>query len=222
MRKKRDDEQLQKTIEESVLAHKKELNENKLKCLDDLKSHLHLLQAKKHWSVVNADGCVIVAHIEATMEEAPNLISSVVISSNMCVCVFVEGARLMSDEPLSIPEVLNGICVLVQLLNNIQEYCAKRELEQDEKVNGKLKLVISLLDISTEDLLEHEKVDAIMFLREQCQLLMRQKKKYLAELLVLSTIFHTISPHSSPQLFAKQWKHSIALPFDNKTCMCHL
>ncbi|KAL1426100.1 hypothetical protein MTO96_018573 [Rhipicephalus appendiculatus] len=42
---RRQDEQLQKAIEESVLAQKKELDENKLTCLDDIKSRLHLLQA---------------------------------------------------------------------------------------------------------------------------------------------------------------------------------
>ncbi|KAL1446257.1 hypothetical protein MTO96_044638, partial [Rhipicephalus appendiculatus] len=176
-KKRRQDEQLQKAIEESVLAHKKELDENKLTCLDDIKSRLHLLQAK-YWSVVNADGHVIFAHIEATMEEAPKLISSVVISSDMCVCVFVGGARLTSDERLAVPEVVHDMRVLTQLLDNVQEYCGRRERGQDEKVNGVLKLVASLLkDISREDLLEDERVEAIMFLREQCQLLLRRTKR---------------------------------------------
>ncbi|KAL1427945.1 hypothetical protein MTO96_017064 [Rhipicephalus appendiculatus] len=107
MKKKgRQDEQLQKAIEESVLAHKRELDENKLTCLDNMKSRhvnlLHLLQANKYWSVVNADGHVIFAHVEATMEEARKLISRVVISLNMSVRVFVGGARLMSHERLAV------------------------------------------------------------------------------------------------------------------------
>lgn len=176
-KKRREDEQLQKAIEESVLAHKKELEENKLTCLDDINSRLHLLQEKKYWSVVNADGHVIFAHIEATIEEAPNLISSIVISSDMSVRVFVGGARLTSDERLDIPEVVHDMRVLVQLLDGVQEYCRRRELGKDEKVNGVLNLVVSLLeDISREDLLEDERVEAVMFLREQCQLLMRRSK----------------------------------------------
>ncbi|XP_037508565.1 THAP domain-containing protein 2-like [Rhipicephalus sanguineus] len=46
-KKRREDEQLQKAIEESMLAHKKELEENKLSCLDDINSRRHLLQEKK-------------------------------------------------------------------------------------------------------------------------------------------------------------------------------
>ncbi|KAL3218099.1 hypothetical protein MRX96_006077 [Rhipicephalus microplus] len=152
-KKRREDEQLQKSIEESVLAHKKELEENRLTCLDDINSRLHLLQEKKYWSVVNADGHVIFAQIEATIEEAPNLISSIVISSDMSVRVFVGGTRLTSDERLGIPEAVHDMRVLVQLLDGIQKYCCKRELGKDEKVNGVLRLVVSLFeDISKEDL----------------------------------------------------------------------
>ncbi|KAH8037684.1 hypothetical protein HPB51_015729 [Rhipicephalus microplus] len=114
-KKRREDEQLRKAIEESILAHKKELEENKLTCLDD-------------WSVVNADGHVIFTHIEATIEEAPNLIPSIVISSDMSVRVFVGGARLTSDERLGIPEAVHDMRVLVQLLDGVQEYCRRREL----------------------------------------------------------------------------------------------
>ncbi|KAH6938781.1 hypothetical protein HPB50_012642 [Hyalomma asiaticum] len=180
-KKRREDEQLQKAIEQSVLAHKRELDENKLTCLDDIESRLHLLQAKDYWSVVNADGHAIFAHIEAKMGETPKLVSSVIISSGMSVRVFVRGARLTSDERLAIPEVVHDMRVLVQLLDSVQEYCLGNEHVQDEKVNAVLKHVVSLLeDISGEYLLEDERAEAIMFLREQCQLLMRRSKRYSA------------------------------------------
>ncbi|KAH7977937.1 hypothetical protein HPB49_003991 [Dermacentor silvarum] len=62
-KERREDEQLQKAIEESGLAHDKELHENKLTYLD-IVSHLHLLQSKKYWSPVNYDNHMIFAHIE--------------------------------------------------------------------------------------------------------------------------------------------------------------
>lgn len=86
-KKRREDKQLQKALEESALAHEKELHENKLTCLDDIVSRLHLLQSKKYWSPVNSDNHVIFAHIIAAMD-APKLLSSVIISSDMSVHVF--------------------------------------------------------------------------------------------------------------------------------------
>nr|XP_037288760.1 uncharacterized protein LOC119181614 [Rhipicephalus microplus] len=114
----------------------------------------------------------------------------------MSVRVFVGGARLTLDERLGIPEAVHDMRVLVQLPDGVQEYCRRRELGKDEKVNGVLKLVVSLLEnIFKEDLLEDERLEAIMFLKEQCQLLMCRSKRCSAELLILPTVFYTISLH---------------------------
>lgn len=196
-RKRKEDGQLQKAIQESALAHEREEQENKIHSLQDVTSRLHRLREKKFWAAITCDSCVIFAHIETTTD-APELLVSVTVSSNLSVRAFWKGARLTSDEQLDIPDEIHDFRVLVQLLENVENHCTTTEHRPADKANAVLKLVASLLDdISSGELLEDEKADAVMFLKEQCHLLLKRNNavRYSPELLVLCSILYTISPH---------------------------
>ncbi|KAH8020456.1 hypothetical protein HPB51_001897 [Rhipicephalus microplus] len=145
-KKRREDEQLQNATEEPVLARKKELEENKLTCLDEINSCLHRQQEKKYWWVVNADGHVIFTQIKASLEEAPNLISSIVISSDMSVRVFVGGARLSQTNGLALQKQFTTCVCWCNFWTAYKSTVVEENLEKKKKVNGVLKLVVSLLE----------------------------------------------------------------------------
>ncbi|KAH8032195.1 hypothetical protein HPB51_023830 [Rhipicephalus microplus] len=142
---------------------------------------------------------------------------------DLSVSVYFKCAPLVSDD-VCIPDEVRDVRVLDNLLDSVERYCEKKARQQEDKVGGVLRLVLSLLDdICDDELHDDERADALIFLKEQCKLLTKKSNgvRYSAELLVFSSILHTISPHAY-----KFFRHSnkLVLPHDTtikRVCAAH-
>ncbi|KAH8019862.1 hypothetical protein HPB51_022963 [Rhipicephalus microplus] len=94
---------------------------------------------------------------------------------------------------------LSGIRSLHTTLNRMSSFKAPDVCDKEEKVKATFSLLLSLLDdLKSGDLLPQEKTEALDFIKEQLDLLHRKDHslRYSAELLIFSSILHTISPHA--------------------------
>lgn len=197
-RRRNENAQLQEAIQQSAAAFEMEEAMNKIQSLEDISARLQRLHQKDYWTNVCCDKCIIFAHLEPTTQ-APELLASVTVSADMCVRVFWKHVQLASNEELEIPGQVLDFRVLERLLDNVQGYCTDRSHQKQDRVSAALKLIVALLDdISDDEITEHERADALFFLKEQFELMGKKNNgcRYSAELLVLSAVFHTISPHA--------------------------
>lgn len=88
------------------------------------------------------------------------------------MCVFWKRALLTSNDNLKIPEKIQDFPRLVELLDNVEDFCTTKALQEDDEVNSTIRLVCTLLqDVTTEGLVDDERADVLKFLKEQCFLL---------------------------------------------------
>ncbi|KAH6927751.1 hypothetical protein HPB50_007733 [Hyalomma asiaticum] len=166
-RSRTEHELLQRAIQQSKITYENESQENKVQDLSDITSRVERIRHKVFWSTTVCDSCVIFAHMEMT-SEAPDVTMSVVVSSDLSVRVFSKKVLLFSSEQLCIPSKISDFRVLVDLLDSVESYTTKKTTPKQDKVQGTLKLVISLLeDITNEGLDDDERNDALLFLKEQ-------------------------------------------------------
>ncbi|XP_075725128.1 uncharacterized protein LOC119179731 [Rhipicephalus microplus] len=221
-RKRTENELLQKAIHESQAAFEKEEKQYKVCNLGELISRVNERPNKKFWCTTACETCLIVAHIEPALQ-APEMLVSVVVTEDLSVSVYFKCAPLVLDD-VCIPDEVRDVRVLDNLLDSVERYCEKKARQQEDKVGGVLRLVLSLLDdICDDELHDDERADALIFLKEQCKLLTKKSNgvRYSAELLVFSSILHTIPPHAY-----KFFRHSnkLVLPHDTtikRVCAAH-
>ncbi|XP_077549860.1 uncharacterized protein LOC144162976 [Haemaphysalis longicornis] len=197
-RRRTENELLQHAIQQSKVTYEAESQENKVQSLLDITSSMERTRNKVFWSPTVCESCVIFAHVEIT-SQAPEIVVSVVVTSDLSVSVFLRNVQLFSSEELCIPSKIFDFRVLIDLLDSVETYSSERPIQKQDKVQGTLNLVVSLLDdITNEDLEESERADALLFLKEQCHLVTRKANavRYSSDLLVFSSILHTISPHA--------------------------
>ncbi|KAH7934612.1 hypothetical protein HPB51_029023 [Rhipicephalus microplus] len=211
-RKRTENELLQKAIHESQAAFENEEKQYKVCNLGELISRVNERPNKKFWCTTACKTCLNVAHIEPALQ-APEMLVSVVVTEDLSVSVYFKCPPLVSDD-VCIPDEVRDVCVLDNLLDSVERYSEKKARQQEDKMGGVRRLVLSLLDdICDDELHDDERADALIFLKEQCKLLTKKSNgvRYSAELLVFSSILHTISPHAY-----KFFRHSnkLVLPHD--------
>ncbi|KAH7936397.1 hypothetical protein HPB52_022433 [Rhipicephalus sanguineus] len=172
-RKRTENELLQKAIHESQAAFEKEEKQYKVCNLGELISRVNERPNKKFWCTTACETCLIVAHIEPALQ-APEMLVSVVVTEDLSVSVYFKCAPLVSDD-VCIPDEVRDVRVLDNLLDSVERYCEKKARQQEDKVGGVLRLVLSLLDdICDDELHDDERADALIFLKEQCKLLTKK------------------------------------------------
>ncbi|XP_042142151.1 uncharacterized protein LOC121833119 [Ixodes scapularis] len=97
-RKRTENEQLQKTIQESLTAFEEEEKQHKVHNLCELISRVNEQRDRKFWCTTACETCLIFfAHIEPALQ-APELLVSVVVSQDLSVRVYFKCAPLVSDD----------------------------------------------------------------------------------------------------------------------------
>ncbi|KAH7947425.1 hypothetical protein HPB52_011820 [Rhipicephalus sanguineus] len=128
---------------------------------------------KKFWCTTACETCLIVAHIDRRCKLRRCLYLWVV-TEDLSVSVYFKCAPLVSDD-VCIPDEVRDVRVLDNLLDSVERYCEKKARQQEDKVGGVLRLVLSLLDdICDDELHDDERADALIFLKEQCKLLTKK------------------------------------------------
>ncbi|KAH9383973.1 hypothetical protein HPB48_025950 [Haemaphysalis longicornis] len=157
-RRRKENEKLLEDIQESALAFAVEQDKNKVENFGDITSRLTRLHQNKFWSKTVCESCVIFAHVTPT-DHVPDLLSSVCVSSDLCVRVFWKRVQLTSNHHLKIPEKTRDFRRLVELLDNAEDFCRTKAPQEDDEVNSTLRLVYTLLeDTTTEGLVDDERL----------------------------------------------------------------
>ncbi|KAH6922059.1 hypothetical protein HPB50_008525 [Hyalomma asiaticum] len=187
---------LEEAIRQSIALHEEEEHRNKLSSYEDLVSRLQGLGLSTYWATVKAENAVLFVHISG--EDPPVVERSVIVSRNMEITAFWKKVKVPAKD-LLIPATLDDLRSLHTILDRMSSFKAPDVCDKEEKVKATFSLLFSLLDdLKSGDLLPQEKTEALDFIKEQLDLLHRKDHslRYSAELLIFSSILHTISPHA--------------------------
>ncbi|KAH7948992.1 hypothetical protein HPB49_003981 [Dermacentor silvarum] len=195
-RKRLEASHLEKAIRQSIALHEEEESRNKLTLYEDLVSPLQGLGLSTYWTTVKAENAVLFVHISG--EDPPDVERSVILNRNMEITAFWRKVKVPAKDHL-IPATLNDLRCLHTILDRMSSFKAPDVCDKEEKVKTTFSLLFSLLDdIKLDDLLPQEKTEALDFIKEHLDLLHRKDHslRYSAELLIFSSILHTISPQA--------------------------
>ncbi|KAH6941182.1 hypothetical protein HPB50_014601 [Hyalomma asiaticum] len=187
---------LEEAIRQSIALHEEEEHRNKLSSYEDLVSRLQGLGLSTYWATVKAENAVLFVHISG--EDPPVVERSDIVSRNMEITAFWKKVKVPAKD-LLIPATLDDLRSLHTILDRMSSFKAPDVCDKEEKVKATFSLLFSLLDdLKSGDLLPQEKTEALDFIKEQLDLLHRKDHslRYSAELLIFSSILHTISPHA--------------------------
>ncbi|KAH9367177.1 hypothetical protein HPB48_013825 [Haemaphysalis longicornis] len=107
-------------------------------------------------------------------------------------------AKLPGKDHL-IPSRLGDLRCLQTALDSVRRFKGPDVCDKDEKVKASFNLLFSLLDsLRSDDPFPREKIETFRFITEQLELLQKNDHsvRYSAEILIFSSILHTISPHA--------------------------
>ncbi|CAN8019770.1 unnamed protein product [Ixodes persulcatus] len=135
-RKRTENEQLQKTIQECLTAFEEEEKQHKVHNLCELISRVNERRDRKLWCTAACETCLIFAHIEPA-SQAPQLLVSVVVSQDLSVGVYFKHAPLVSDD-VCIPGEICDVRVVDNLLGDVERYIEKKAHQQEDKVGRML------------------------------------------------------------------------------------
>ncbi|KAH8042358.1 hypothetical protein HPB51_022076 [Rhipicephalus microplus] len=196
-RKHREADQLQKGLQMSLVSHEEEERKNRVASFEQLVSQLSQLKLSDYWIVSSTEAAVMFLHIQRNTLP-PEVERSVVVSDELHIFTYWKKMKLhIADVP--IPEKLEDIRSLYTILESVEHFNAPDVCEKEEKLKACFHIIFSIFDdLSDGDLLPEEKVEAFKFLKEQMRLLLKERgaMRYSSDILILSSIFHTISPHA--------------------------
>ncbi|XP_077489630.1 uncharacterized protein LOC144100615 [Amblyomma americanum] len=196
-RRRREATRLQDAIEMSLATHEEEEHRNKVSSYGQLLSLLEGLHVSDFWVMRKTDAAVAFFHVNEN-SAPPEIERSVVVNNSLKVSAFWRKVELRGGE-MTVPDRLEDMRSLESVLKSVQQFKAPDRCEKDEKLKACFQLLFSLLDdLSSDDLLPVEKMETLRFLKEQLHLLNRERTafRYSSELVILSSIFFTISPHA--------------------------
>ncbi|XP_049269282.1 uncharacterized protein LOC125757644 [Rhipicephalus sanguineus] len=196
-RKRREADQLQKVIQMSLSSHEEDERKNRVASFEQLVSQLSELKLSDYWIVSSTEAAIMFLHIQSNTLP-PEVERSVVVSDTLHISAYWKKMKLCIAD-VAIPEKLEDIRSLQAILESVEHFNAPDVIEKEEKLKACFHIIFSLLDnLSNGDLLPEEKLEALEFLKEQLRLLLKEQGavRYSSDLLILASIFHTISPHA--------------------------
>ncbi|KAH7965347.1 hypothetical protein HPB49_006265 [Dermacentor silvarum] len=195
-RKRLEASHLEEAIRQSIALHEEEESRNKLTSYDYLVSRLQGLDLSTYWATVIAENGVLFVHISG--EDPPDVERSVIVNRNMEITAFWRKVKVPAKD-LLIPATLNDPRCLHTILDRMSSFKAPDVCDKEENLRQPSPCFsLCSMTSSTDDLLPQEKTEAPDFIEEQLGLLHRNDHslRYSAELLIFSSILHTISPHA--------------------------
>lgn len=196
-RTRQEAESLQEALARSLETQQGEEEKYKITNFKELMTKLCNVKVEAFWTAVQTETCVMFIHVEAT-STAPEIRHSVTVSDDLSVRVYWKTAKVIPDEDFKVPDKLVDLRMLSALLDSVQNF-KPQETCQQERVKVSFKMIFSLIeDILNEELIPQEKLEALLFLREQLQLVSKTNSavRYSAEILIFASILYTISPHA--------------------------
>lgn len=189
-----DSDAIAEAIRNSLETEKAEEAKNSVSSFDELKRKLTGVCNTNFWTVVVNDESVMFLRIESA--PAPHVKFSVTVQPDLSVSVSACLVKLPSGT--AVPDKVRDIPSLSMLLENIEKHSSVLPVPTTEpREVAVLKLISCLLDELLEDSgVKMEEAALYEFLKEQICPVLTKNRRYTPELLVFSSILHSISPHA--------------------------
>lgn len=186
---------IEEAINQSIETHREEEHSNRIDSFQALLSGLPRIQVSEFWKVVSYPECILFLNLG--VDGAPAIRKSVKVTNDLFIRLFFQDVEVTKIDGVNIPETVNDIRCLTNLLDAIERLDQVSAFKPMDKTDSTLRLVHSLLeDAFNQELQSEERQDALTFLLEQVSLLSSKSPRYSSELLVFSSLLFTISPHA--------------------------
>ncbi|XP_040077591.1 uncharacterized protein LOC120849444 [Ixodes scapularis] len=176
----------------------REPNEENDISFDQLIDQIQDINATPFWNCIQNDQGVTFLNINQDPNNAPQLKYSVTVKPDLTVSVYcysTKTTKLSGD--FWIPTTITSLKTLVDLLDNIRAFDKSATSSgTSKKKDAILGLILSLLDDLRNDNEVQDIADALAFLCQQVDVLLRKKPKYTPDFLIFASLIYTISPHA--------------------------
>ncbi|KAH9382875.1 hypothetical protein HPB48_023493 [Haemaphysalis longicornis] len=124
------------------------------------------MKLSNFWSVISRPACVLFLNL--ALDDAPRVLLSITVLEDLTVKVHCQDVQLTTIDGIGvIPHKVNDIRCLTRLLDSVESLHGKVSSKQEDKIEGLLKLALSLLeDASNCELADVERLNAVHFLKE--------------------------------------------------------
>ncbi|XP_077498527.1 uncharacterized protein LOC144109623 [Amblyomma americanum] len=191
-----EDASMQEAILLSKQTQAEEEAKNRINGFSDFLDALPSLQNSNFWTIINKDGKVF---LDLTLDSAPAVRSSVIVSSDLRVEVFFGETRLSKCGEVLVPEKLCDLRDLKRVLQMIEDSHRNISTEPSEKIRH-LQLVATLLDEVSDEhsacKLQEWHFEVLKFFKSQVDLVLNNANRYPPDFLVFASLLFTISPHA--------------------------
>lgn len=191
--------QLREVIQLSIESQAEEDNRNKLGSFSDLLCALPSFGLSDFWTLVTRESKVFL--LDLSLRDAVAVRSSVTVSADLSVTVFVGDTRIRKIGSVTVPDKLHDLRELKDVLHAIEQTYSDFT-HNAEKIRRALELVSTILEEVTSEsqdepcMLDAWHLEVMKFLRTQVNLVLNNGARYPPELLVFASILFTISPHA--------------------------
>lgn len=156
----------------------------------DLLAKLSFITLPNNWHVINKETSILFVNL--IEEPVPTIKSSVIVNEQLKATAHIESLFLENlGNKFSLPVHVTNTNIISDIIDTVNKHCSPPNQKQSENHFNLLKNILDAMKPAVE-----EKQAVLNFLEEQINLIEKKKTVYSSDMLVFSTLFHTISPHA--------------------------
>ncbi|KAL1417674.1 hypothetical protein MTO96_026640 [Rhipicephalus appendiculatus] len=189
---------LRAAIELSVAAQEEENRKNKVGSFEEFCRALSNFSVSDFWSLIIKESKVV--FLDLALQRAPAVRSSVAVSVDLCIDVFIGEARIENLPSVNVTSHLQDLRQLNEVLQSVEQLHVSHSSDDNQKAHRLLKIVLMLLeDVCSEYQLQEFHgwhLEVLKFVSSQVELILKNSSRYSPEMLVFAGLLFTISPHA--------------------------
>ncbi|KAL1482676.1 hypothetical protein MTO96_033635, partial [Rhipicephalus appendiculatus] len=144
---------LRAAIELSVAAQEEESRKNKVGSFAEFCHALSNFSVSDFWTVIIKESKVV--FLDLALQRAPAVRSSVAVSVDLCIDVFIGEARIENLPSVNVPSHLQDLRQLNEVLQSVEQLDVSHSSDDNQKAHRLLKIVLTLL----EDVCRRNRID---------------------------------------------------------------
>ncbi|KAL1444681.1 hypothetical protein MTO96_045456, partial [Rhipicephalus appendiculatus] len=186
---------LRAAIELSVAAQEEENRKNKVGSFEEFCRALSNFSVSDFWSVIIKESKVV--FLDLALQRAPAVRSSVAVSVDLCIDVFIGEARIENLPSVNVPSHLQDLRQLNEVLQSVEQLHVSHSSDDNQKAHRLLKIVLMLLEnVCSEYQLQEFHgwhLEVLKFVSSQVELILKNSSRYSPEMLVFAGLLDYIT-----------------------------
>ncbi|XP_049267497.1 uncharacterized protein LOC125756643 [Rhipicephalus sanguineus] len=189
---------LRTAIELSVAAEEEENRKNKVGSFAEFCRALSNFSVSEFWTVIIKDSKVL--FLDLALDRAPAVRSSVTVSVDLRINVFIGEASIENLPSVNVPSPFRDLRQLNEVLQSVELLQVSGSADDSQKAHRLLEIVLMLLqDVCSEYQLQEWhgwQLEVLKFVSSQLELILKNSPRYSPEMLVFAGLLFTISSHA--------------------------